>query len=212
MIKKNIVFMVGFLSLFISNALADNIEDIRVLEAKIEILQQVNSDILSTIYRCLWWIWTILLFILGYNFWQNFELNNKKLSTIKTELEEQSKNNFLGIKAKNTQEMNNIKKELKWEYKQLERDIKIIKAFEYKRNDQLWFIVNFIEILENDIDDNIDYHIQESLEEIKKWLVDCHITKDLIPDLQKQLNKLASEYELQKDEIETLITQRYKNL
>ncbi|WGH76783.1 hypothetical protein P8625_06445 [Tenacibaculum tangerinum] len=200
-----------------------------ILETKLETVDSTNTKILNTVYWTLGGLMSVFIAIIGLNFFQNFNLNRKKIDSIKWEL-----NNEL-FKAINTmtdsilKTNKELKKELKEDidsgiktsfqsfdyeinrlkdnYKEVYRSELIRKAFEHKEKNQMGYILNLIELLKLDIEKGHDFRIHESLQ----LITDCLDSgfkgnSDSITRLNATLKKLPEEYDLQKKNIESKMT------
>ena len=201
------------------------IDQIQGLKNQVNVLDQVNGKILNTIYFALGGLITVFLAIIGLNFFQNFSLNKRKMDAIKEEMENELKKVIFEIREQNKKNLENINAkiepkiksevqtslsqlkgkidQLKEDYDEINRDNLIRSAFEYKTKKQMGYILNLISVLELDIKKNWDFRINESLDYISECLDISPPNSDSLTQLQRALDKLPSEYSVQKKHIES---------
>lgn len=204
-----------------------------ILQNKVDLLESINIKILDTIYWALGGLITVMLAIVGLNFFQNFSLNNKKISTIKEEINNDLKEGITKLNEQNEQKMaafiikskGEIKSEIQLSLTAIKRDISRIEddyedikrenlirsAFEYKSKGQLGYIINLTEVLKIDIKRGQDWRINESLDSISKCIDHGSFDSDSITELQRILDTLPTEYSVQKRGIESAMSLKILN-
>jgi gas vesicle protein len=213
-----------------------SVTPIQVLGDKVEVLEEINTKILNTIYFALGSVGAIMLAIVGLNFFQNFSLNNRKIDSIKAEIEATArasreeevnaiKNTFMDFTKKAEEKLDEATKAiesrlekkydaieyrldkafkgLKDQVEELNRDLLITKAFEYKKTGQMGYILNLINVLENDIKKDWGWRIVDTLTKLMECLDSSSPNPDALVSLQRALNQLKPEYKVQKESIES---------
>lgn len=199
--------------------------EINSLEKQIMIVNDSNSKILDTIYWALGGITTIMLTIVGLNFFQNFSLNKRKIEDIKNKFDAELKSTTSSLQDQNDKNLDSLTKKVKLEIKsevkssnaeiiqqfadlevkisELKRDNLIRSALEHKSKNQMGYILNLVEVLESDIKMKWEWRINESLNLISECLDSFSPNADSLTALQVALNKLPGEYSVQKNNIES---------
>lgn len=123
---------------------------------------------------------------------KDLNLFNKK---IETKIQSEIKTSFKELKGK----FDNLEED----YKELNRENLIMKAFDYKKKNKMGYILNLVRVLEYDIEKNWDWRINKSLELIIECLDSFFPDSNSLTKLQLVLNKLPAEYNLQKQKIQS---------
>jgi DNA-binding ferritin-like protein (Dps family) len=203
-----------------------------ILETQISTLELTNTKILSTVYWTLGGLMSVFLAIIGLNFFQNFNLNKKKVDSIKVELNnelikginllsENSINNLKELRKDMKELRNDLKKDidsdikssfnsyrselknLKSDYQEIYRSELKRNALEFKKEGKMGYVINLVELLEMDIEIGYDFRIHESLELLSECLDGNYAKSENYTEINKILKKLPEEYELQKKSIES---------
>lgn len=217
---------------FSQTATESEISRINQLEHQMEVVEQLNTKILNTIYFAVGGALTIMLAVVGLNFFQNFQLNKRKLESmseefgaeIRTRFEEWSKvadSSFDQIKTDLSKESSETNEELSEslrsslnsqnqkiknlleQVEDLQREVFIASAFKYKQANTMGYILNLIDVLRLDIKRNWDFRIHESLGLISRCLDDFSPNQESLSKLHVELDKLPPHFEIQKNGIKS---------
>ncbi|MCD8435961.1 hypothetical protein LNJ03_11725 [Tenacibaculum dicentrarchi] len=205
---------------------------ILVLETQFSTIESTNTKILNTVYWTLGGLMSVFLAIIGLNFFQNFNLNKKKVDSIKVELNNElikginmlSKNSIDNSKELRN-DMNKLKNDLKEDidsdikssfnsykseleclksdYNEIYRNELKRNALEFKKEGKMGYVINLIKLLEIDIEKNYDFRIHESLELLSECLDGNNANSENYTKINTILKKLPEEYELQRKNIES---------
>ena len=202
--------------------------EVKVLEEKVDLIEDINVKILNTIYWTLGILASIFVVVIALNFFSNILINRNKLKTIKDDIEnllesksfamkeemngliEKNVENFIRKSRQNTTEqLNEINEKIqafKTEYLKDKKDIIELKMEAYKKNNQIGEFSMAVDLLTLAIRINNQYDIQNSLKIIFNYLKSNRKLDDLlivrINDLKDELKKLPRDYEVEKEEIE----------
>lgn len=198
--------------------------EVETLNVKFDLLNTLNTKILNTIYFALGGIGALVLAIIGLNFFQNFRLNERKVDSIREELEsnfsvdireaiatldkkyestrEQIQKESQQINKKLRSELSGEFEELEEELKELGRKVLLLETNIIKDSRPSTHFSNLIEVLDFDIKKDWEFRINDTLEQISKALNTYRPHAEYLSNLQLLLDKLPEDYRYQKEEIQ----------
>jgi len=204
--------------------------EIETLNVKFELLNTLNTKILNTIYFALGGIGTLVLAIIGLNFFQNFRLNERKVDSIQEELESKISvdiqeamatldNKLKSIRERVEKESQKSTKQLRTElsgkFEDLEDDLKeldrkalLLETNIIKESRPSIHFSNLIKVLDYDIKKDWDFRTNDTLDEISKALNTYQPHAEYLSNLQLLLDKLPEDYKYQKEEIQSKMRPR----
>ncbi len=210
-----------FISIFsLSICFADDIKnidynsEIQLLKQKVELLNNNNDKILTTTYWALGAIIGVIIAIVALQFWQNFQINKKKMDELKSEIKQDLKKSFDELEKNKKQIKETLEKEvenkiniesrkinnnitdLKRDLNDLKRDFCLLK---FKKNN---FYLDLFDVIEIDINREYDFLITKDLDILIDFIKNEKIIDtDFIVDMEKLLSKLPPSFYSIKEKI-----------
>ncbi len=197
------------------------------IEFKLNILEEINTKILNSIYWTIALVGAIFSAIVALNFYQNFILNANKIDVIKDDLHDSIKKIKIELKDENHQTINDallnldtkIEKiatakfaqlqskfdKLENDYKDLKKENLIAKAEKHREKGQRGYLLSYLEILKLDIEKNYEWRTFETLETINTIVKSKPIGAEDASRLIETLKPLSEKYQTVVELIKTNI-------
>lgn len=203
-----------FISIFsLSICFADDIKninynsEIQLLEQKVDLLNSNNDKILTTTYWALEAIVGVIIAVVALQFWQNFQINKKKIDELKNETKQDLKKSFDELEKNKQQIKENLEKEVEnkinIESKKINNNIINLKEnlndlkrdfclSEFKKNN---FYIDLFDVIEIDINRKYDFLITQDLDILIDFIKnEKNINTDFMVDMEKLLSKLPPSF------------------